>query len=29
MCPLVSAGKEKNISSKVDVKIYCLILKVS
>ena len=29
MCPVVSAQKEKKIPSKVDVKIYCLILKVS
>ena len=29
MCLVISAGKKKIISSKVDVKIYCLISKVS
>ena len=29
MCPVVSAGKKRTVSLKVDAKLYCSILKVS
>ena len=29
ICPVVSAGKKRTVSSKVNAKLYCSILKVS